>query len=574
MVDPILREVIRHRLMGAVAEMSETLKRAAYTPTIYEVLDFSNTLHSRSGDVVAQTLGIPIFLGAMSASCRAAIAAFCLEGFQPGDIVISNDPHLAGGSHVNDVNIIAPVFHDGNVVMFVQSKAHWRDVGGKDAGSWSPDATDVFQEGLRLPPVKLMVAGVLNEALLAVITCNSRLPENARGDLLAQVAACRIGEKRVGELIARYGIESLLAAMDAILDHGERLIRAEIAQIPDGTYTAEDWLDADGREDKQVPIRVAVTVAGSDLVADFAGTGPQNPGGIANTVLAGTSSAVRMAVKCLTNPQLPANEGCYRPITVLAPPGSCVNAQPPAPATVGLGSVAHVVIEVVLKALAPVLPERAIADTFGSINAMQIYGTDPATGRLFIHGMPYSGGWGARATKDGVSVLQGPVNGDCRNIPAEIVESKYPLRVEQYALIADSGGPGRTRGGLGARVDYRILCDDARLNTALIRYRRPPEGIFGGGAGKGNETVVDDETVLHRASGYPLRRGALVSHRMGGGGGYGPALERTAESVARDVRYGYVTPQAARRDYGVVVDEQGNVDEVETARLRAEKAGR
>lgn len=574
MVDQILREVIRHRLMGAVAEMAETLKRAAYTPTIYEVLDFSNTLHNREGDVVAQTLGIPIFLGAMSSSCRAAIAAFGRGGFQPGDVVISNDPYLAGGSHVNDVNVIAPIFHDGEVVMFAQCKAHWRDVAGRDAGSWSADATDIFQEGLRLPPVKLLAGGILNEALLETIVCNSRLPDNARGDLMAQIAACRIGEKRLAELIARYGADTLVAACEAILDHGERLIRAEIEQIPDGTYHAEDWLDTDGSAERQVPIRVAVTVAGSDLVVDFTGTGPQNPGGIANTVLAGTVSAVRMAVKCITDPQLPANEGCYRPVAVLAPPGTCVNAQPPAPCTVGLGSVTHVVIEAVLRALAPVLPERAIAGAFGSINAMQIFGTDPATGRLFIHGMPYAGGWGARARKDGVSVLQGPVNGDCRNIPAEIIESKYPLLVEQYALIPDSGGPGRTRGGLGARTDYRILCDDARLNTALVRYRCPPKGIFGGGDGAGNQTVVDDAIVLHCVAGYPLPRGAVVSHRMGGGGGYGPAMERPLALVAQDVRYGYVTPAAARRDYGVAVDEWGNVDEVETARLRTARQGR
>lgn len=566
--DPIWREVLRHRLMGIVAEMSETLKRAAYTPTIYEVLDFSNALHNTAGDVVAQALGIPIFLGAMSASCRAAIDAFGPEGLHPGDVIIANDPHLAGGTHVNDVNVLMPIFHDGQLVMFAQSKAHWRDIGGKDTGSWSPDAADIFQEGLRLPPVKLMAAGSLNEALLAVITCNSRLPVNARGDLMAQVAACRAGERRVTELMARYGAEKVLATLADILDHGERLIRAEIARIPDGTYTAEEWLDADGPTDTPVPIRVQVTVSGSDLTVDFTGTGPQNPHGIANTVLAGTVSAVRMAVKSLTDPHLPANEGCYRPIRVIAPPGTCVNAQPPAPVTVGLGAVNHVVIEAVLKALAPVLPERAIAGSNGSINAMQLYGQDPETGSLFIHGMPYSGGWGARAGRDGVSVLQGAVNGDCRNIPAEIIETKYPLRVEQMALIPDSGGPGRTRGGLGARTDYRVLCDGVRMNTALIRYRFQPWGLFGGGPGQGNRTVIDAEQVLHRASRHPVPRGAVVSHQMGGGGGYGPARERPIAAVVRDVVYGYVTPEAARRDYGVCVDADGRVDMEATARLR------
>lgn len=573
MVDPILREVIRHRLMGIVGEMSETLKRAAYTPTIYEVLDFSNALHDARGDVVAQALGIPIFLGAMSASCRSVIEAFGYEELQSGDIIISNDPHLAGGTHVNDVNLIAPLFHQGRLILFAQSKAHWRDVGGKDTGSWSPDATSIYQEGFRLPPVKLAEAGRINEPLLQVITSNSRLPDNARGDLLAQLAACRTAERRVAELLDRYGAETLQIMLDGILDHGERLIRAEIAQIPDGTYTAEDWLDGGGEQDAPIPIRVAVTVAGDELTADFTGTGPESPVGIANTVLAGTISAVRMAVKSLTDPYLPANEGCYRPISVVAPPGTCINARPPAPVTVGLGAVNHVVIEVVIKALAQALPDRVIAGSFGSINAMQIYGTDPKTGRLYIHGMPYAGGWGARFGKDGIAALQGAVNGDCRNIPAEILECKYPLRVEQYALIPDSGGAGRTRGGLGVQTDYRVLAPRAQMNTALSRYRFPPEGIGGGRSGHGNVTVVNGEVQLYRVSGYGLAEGDLVSHRMGGGGGYGPAWERGVDLVVMDVREGYVTFEAARSDYGVVLRADLSVDEAETERLRARMRG-
>lgn len=572
-IDPILREIIRHRLMGAVGEMSETLKRAAYTPTIYEVLDFSNALHNPAGDVVAQALGIPIFLGAMSASCRAALETFGPEGFAPGDVIICNDPHLAGGTHVNDINVIVPIFHGDRVVLFAQSKAHWRDVGGKDTGSWSADANSIFQEGLRLPPVKLAEAGRMNEALLAVITANSRLPENARGDLMAQVAACQTGERRVSELIARYGVETLATALDAILDHGERLIRAEIEQIPDGTYTAEDWLDDDGLGGGPALLRIAVTVAGGEMTADFTGTGRQNPCGIANTVLAGTVSAVRMAVKCLTDPHLPANEGCYRPIRVVAPAGTFVNAQAPAPVTVGLGAVNHVIIEAVFRALAPVLPDRVIAGSFGSINAMQIFGTDPETGRLFIHGMPYAGGWGARAGKDGIAALQGAVNGDCRNVPAEIIETKYPLRVERFSLIPDSGGPGRTRGGLGVQTDYRLLVEGAAINSALIRYRFQPYGVSGGLPGHGNVTVVDEEQHLHRVSGFSVRESALVSHRMGGGGGYGPAWQRQPERVAEDVAAGYVTRKSAARDYGVALHPDLTVDAEETNRLRAEMRG-
>lgn len=524
--DGILTEVLRHRLMAIVTEMSETLRRAAYSPSITEIRDYSNAIHTPGGDVVAQALGIPLFLGAMPFSLRAAVAATGLDRIEPGDIIIGNDPYEGGGTHLNDINLVAPIFHQGKLVLFAQCKAHWRDIGGKDAGSWSPDARNIFQEGLRLPPLKLYARGVRDETLVRLLLANVRLPENSRGDLAAQVAALRVAGTRLGELLDRYYWETVAAAIGAILDHGERMVRAQIAAIPDGVYEAAGALDSDGTSEDPVPLRVRATVAGSDLLFDFTGSSPQRPGAAGNTVLAATTSAVRLAVKCLTDPALPANEGCYRPIRIVAPEGSCVHARPPAPVTVGLGDVTQIVVELIFRALAPALPDRTIAGLYGSVQVLTIAGADPATGALFIHGQPNAGGWGARRDKDGPSALMCIANGDCLNVPVEVTESRFPLRVERLALAPDSGGAGHRRGGLGLVYDYRVLSAGTAINTGLMHYRELPYGLFGGREGAGSEIAIvnpagEEERKVYRAGGLPVATGATVSLRLGGGGRLG-----------------------------------------------------
>jgi len=571
MLDAITVEVTRHRMIAIVDEMSETLKRGAYTPTIFEVKDFSNALHLARGEVVAQSLGIPIFLGAMPFSAKAALDAVGLDSLRPGDVLMSNDPYLGGGTHVNDINVVIPIFANGIPVLFAQSKAHWRDVGGKDPGSWSADTTSIFQEGFRIPPIRLAREGVMNAEVLELVRANGRLPKNADGDLHAQVAACKAAEARVGELLDELGWPALSEQIAAIFDHGERLMRAAIAEIPAGTYRGCSSLDSDGIEEKPVTIRVAVTVREGRIHADFRGSDPEAIGGASNTVLAGTVSAVRLAVKCMLDPDLPTNEGAYCPISVSAPPGTCVNAQAPAPVTVGFGNVNHATVEAVWQALSGVLPERTIAGTYGSIQGMQIAGVDPH-GRFFVHGQPHGGGWGARAAKDGISALMPLVNGDCLNIPVEIIESRFPLRVERYALFQDSGGPGRYRGGLGVILDYRVLHEPAAMNASLIRYRIAPAGVFGGEPGACSVTLVNPgseaEVRHHQVSGYRLQAGDLVSHRTGGGGGYGPPVERDPELVAADVRDGYVSAGSALARYRVALIESGEVDAEATRRAR------
>jgi N-methylhydantoinase B len=499
------------------------------------------------------------------------VDALGLDSLRPGDVLVSNDPHLAGGTHVNDVNVMLPVFAEGRPVLFAQSKAHWRDVGGKDPGSWSADTRSIYQEGFRIPPLRLVREGVINAEVVELIRANGRLPKNADGDLHAQIAACRLAETRLQELLAELGWPALSEGIEAILDHGERMSRAAIREIPDGAYEGASTLDSDGVEDRQVTVRVKVRVDGDRIHADFDGSDPEAAGGASNTVLAGTVSAVRLAIKCLMDPELPTHEGAYRPITVSAPSGTCVNARPPAPVTVGFGNVTHAVVEAVWQALGQVLPDRIIAGTYGSIQGMQIAGAARG-GRFFVHGQPHAGGWGARAGKDGISALMPLVNGDCSNIPVEIIESRFPLRVERYSLFEDSAGAGRFRGGLGVILDYRVLQESAVMNASLIRYRIAPAGVLGGEPGALSVTVVNPgtpgEVRHHEVSGHRLGAGDLVSHRTGGGGGYGPAFERDPEGVASDVRDGYVSAGAARSRYGVVLNESGGVDQAATSRAR------
>jgi N-methylhydantoinase B len=554
-IDPITVEVIRNRLISNATEMTETIKRAAYSPIIYEVLDLSNAIHDRQGNLVVQAPGIPLFLGAMPAVVNSVLDRFGIENIYPGDVIISNDPHSAGGTHVNDINMVVPIFWENELVLFANSKAHWIDIGGKDPGSWSPDAENIYQEGIILPPIKLYERGQLNETALEIIMANVRVPDYSRGDLRAQLAACRVAEKRTHEVFKRYGSETVTAAIKEIMDHGERLIRAEIEGIPDGVYRVEDYVDSDGITDKPIKVVTTVTVQGSELSVDFTGSDPQTQGAGGNCAWAGTVSAVRLAIKCLTDPDLPGNQGCYRPIKVHAPKGTCVNPLSPAAVTVGLGDVSHVIIESIFRALASALPEKTIAGMYGTVSALVISGQDPRQdNRPYIHFMPYSGGWGARASKDGISGLMTIVNGDCLNVPVEVVETKYPLRVERYEMLPDSGGAGKYRGGLGLAVEYRLLDSDANISVGLSRYKIKPYGLFGGKEGIPSVTRVTypDGTSeeLFKIGGKSVPKGSLISHSCGGGGGYGSPAERDPELIKRDIQNGYITEEAARCEYG------------------------
>jgi N-methylhydantoinase B len=552
-VDPVTREVVQNRLVSIAREMSHSLARAAYSPIIYEVKDFSNVLLRPNADLVAQAEGIPVFLGAMSPVLEAVLARYPLEAMRPRDVYISNDPFSGNGTHKNDVNVVRPIFDADEPVLFAVSKAHWTDIGGKDAGSWSPDARNTYQEGISIPPLRLFREGTPNEELVEMVLANTRMRTSNEGDLLAQLAACHVAELRVRELLAEVGRAELEAYVDSLMDYAEAQARAEIERIADGVYEVETWVDSDGVVDEPFRIPVRVVVAGTEIEIDFTECGAQRYGGCGNATWASTVSAARVAYKCATLPHSITNQGFYRPLTVRTRPGSLVHPVPPAPVTIW-GDVGLAIIEGVLRALGQADPERAIAGFYGNVDALAIAGDDPGTGEQYIHFAPYAGGWGARARKDGVNGLCPIINGDNSNVPCEVIEHRYPLLVEQYALVPDSGGAGRLRGGLGIRIDYRVLSANTTVSASLDRYRIHPPGVFGGRDGGLSGLFVDAgdgcERPAHKVGGLPVPTGGLVSHRTGGGGGYGDPLERERGLVALDVEDGYVSPERARELYG------------------------
>jgi len=573
-VDAVTLEVVRTGLIAIVREMSLTLSRTAHSTIIRDVRDFSCVVFDARGRLVAQAEGMPSFNGSMSFTLEAAAAKFPLTEWRPGDVVISNDPYFAGGSsfHKNDINVLTPVFHEGRLALISASKAHYLDIGGKTPGSYAPDAVDTFQEGLCMPPVKLYDQGVRNDAVLDILLANLRAPAAARGDLAAQLAAGKTAELRGIELFDRWGRGVVDAAVEGLLDHAERTVRSAIRRIPDGTYRASGLHDGDGTTQEAIKLEVAVTVADDDIVIDLAGSDPQRPSSGGNGHWHTTVAMSRETVLFLSDTSMGANEGSYRPIRVQAPEGCVFRPVFPAPTTTGSADLSVRLIELVLRALASVLPEDVIGGTFGTVSAMSLAGENP-DGTPFVHFSPYAGGWGARAGADGNSAMVSILSGDNFNVPCEVMETRFPsLLAERYALRPDSAGAGRTRGGWGITYDYRTLVD-VEMSVNLDHYRFPPYGIFGGEDGAPSELVVDpdspDRRVHHQIAGVQLDAGSVVSHRTAGGGGYGDPRERDPEAVAEDVRAGLLDRRAAAEVYGVVVDDQGALDVEATKTARA-----
>jgi len=533
-IDPVTLEVLRHALTAVAEEMNANLIRSAYSPNIKERRDCSSALFDAEGRMIAQAESIPVHLGAMPYSVAAAIRA--VDAFVPGDIVVVNDPY-AGGAHLPDITFVAPVFIGEDRVGFVANRAHHADVGGKEPGSVSGDTVEIFQEGLRIPPVRLWRGGEIDRDLLDLVLLNVRTPTERWGDLRAQKAACRTGIDRLTAVVDRYGPALVVDGMTAILDYSERRMRAEIERIPNGSGTFSDVLDDDGVSGEPIPIRVKVTVDGDRIVFDFAGTAGQVTGPV-NAVLAVTSSATYYAVRALTDPEIPPNEGCYRPIEIVAPSGSLVNPVPPAPVVGGNLETSQRVVDVILGAMGKLVPDRAIAACQGSMNNVAIGGIDPRSGGAYSLYETIAGGFGARRDRDGVDGIHSHMT-NTLNTPVEALEIAYPLRVERYALRRASGGQGRHRGGLGICRDIRCLGTEARVSLLTERRTHRPYGTAGGEPGSPGENVLlrdGEEIPLPGKGSVTLRLGDGLSIRTPGGGGYGDPAERAANAIEKDRR--------------------------------------
>ena len=569
--DAITAEIVRNGVVAITDEMKTNLMRTAYNMIVYEALDFTVGLFDAKGNTISIGLGLPMFIRGLSDAIKAKLEFYGPDGIHPGDILLTNDSYIMG-SHLNHMIFTVPIFWEGEIVGFSSSMAHWQDVGGVLGGA----TRDIYSEGLQLPIVKIYKEGQQDRELTEIIRSNVRFPDLAMGDFRAQVASIKTGERRFTELLQRYGKDAVLGSIDRIYDQSERLARSSVATIPDGVYEAESFMDDDGVSvGRPIPIKVRVVVEGEDLTIDLSDVSGQ-VGGFYNSGATAGRSAAEVAFKCITSPLwMPINYGSFRPLNVVLPPGRVISATKPA-ATRWWMTIPMTVVDTIFKAMEQAVPERTIAGHHADLVSANTYGTDPRNGRFFFGFIgPAGGGFGAKHNEDGMSATICINDGDTHNGPVEASEAKSPFIVRDYLLRQDSGGAGRQRGGLGLRRSIETQAP-ITLNTQIERTHCAPWGLQGGKEALPNGIIVhraDGETIQPdngKIFGMQLEAGEVYVIDSGGGGGFGDPLDRPAEKVAEDVRLEYISTDSARNNYGIVLDDAGNLDEEATKVLRAE----
>jgi N-methylhydantoinase B len=569
-IDQVALTVIDNYLTSCCRDMGVTMMTTAYSPIFNESLDFSCVIFDPAGNMLAQAEFCPSQIGTIKFTVDWTIEELGLDAFEEGDVVLHNDPYRGSG-HVPEHMLLKGVFWDGELVAFVANVAHMSEVGAKTPGGLSGDATEIYQEGLLLPPVKIKRRGEDVEDVWKIILSNHRTPRVTLGDFRAMMGSLDLAEKRLHKLIADHGLDFVRAAASDLMAIAERRMRAEIEGIPDGVYTFEDAIEDDGITDHDYPMKLTLTVAGGEVIADFTGSASQAVGPV-NAIYAVTASAIYNAFLHLTDPSIPRNEGCYRPFTIIAPPGTIVNCAFPAPVAGGNTETSPRITDMVFGALQYAIPDRVAAACGGTSSPFLFGGIDPRTGEPYAHFHFEGVGWGGRRGLDGNNMVV-TINGNCRNTPVEVFETRYPaFRIESYRLVGDSGGPGEFRGGLGYEKHIRLRRDGYFMSIA-DRSILSCWGVNGGRAGRPFEVTIDpggpgERTVDALADGEPVQAGEVIRIRTTGGGGWGDPLQRVPAAVARDVRWGKVSVDRARADYGVVVVD-GAVDLLATDTLRA-----
>jgi N-methylhydantoinase B len=567
-LDPVTLEVVRNRLDSIAQEMQDALVRSGYSNIIKEGHDCSAALFDRAGEVIAQATALPAQLGVLPPAVRRILRDHPADEMAEGDVFIMNDPY-DGGTHLPDICLIAPIHDQGRVVAFAACIAHHQDVGGKTPGSLPTDSTDIFQEGLRIPLVKLYENGVPNRIVHAFIERNVRMPHILMGDLRAQLAALHVGKSRLQSLANEHGAAALADYFTELLDRAEQMTRKAIARIKPGTWSFEDYLDSDGVElDKLVKIRATVTISGSDLFIDFTGTDPQLKGPI-NADCSAVMSAVYYVTKSIGDPAAPNNGGCFRPVRVNLPAGTVVNPISPAPVN-GRTITMKRIADTVLGALVQAMPERIPAAPSGLVRVLVFGGFDPATNQRYVCTDFSTGGTGGGIARDGVDSLETDI-ANTMNMPAESLELHYPIRVHRNALWKDSAGAGKTRGGLGVEREIEILRGDVTMTLREDRHRTRAWGLYGGepSALARAEIVHDGKPRKIPSKGvFALSAGDRIHCWASGGAGYGDPLERDPARVLDDLADGKISAEAARDRYGVVLAGE-SVDAGATAANRA-----
>ncbi len=552
--DPFTQEIIKNALVAIGDEMFLAMAKTSMSPIIYEALDYSVGITNARGDLIAQGNGTTVFLGMIDSLVRDILEKFAGDIHQD-DVFISNDPYKGGGTHLCDVAIVKPVFFRDELVAFAMNKAHWVDVGGMAAGSFTTDATEIFQEGLQIPTVKIMERGKPVGGILEILQSNVRLPKDSMGDFWAGMAANKVAEVRIVELFDRYGAASMHRAIADLLDYGEAMIAAELKRLPQGTFYAEDWIDDDGITDQPLKVCVRIDITEDKFKVDFTGSAPQTAGPINNS-RTGLVSAVRTIFKALTNPGIPANGGCFRAIEVICPDRTLFTAERPAPVSTYWETMLYAQ-DLIWKALAEHLPDRLTAGHVLSVCAIVFSGPHPKTKAPTILVGPLVGGWGAMQGRDGLNGQFSVADGETYNFPVEVTEAKYGVRVRSYAFHDDDGGAGRFRGGKGVALEYEIPNDGWVFTGSFGRFKFPPWGVAGGQQGSPNYAEIlrqgqrsDPPERLGKPARVPLAKGDVVRMVTATGGGWGDPKLRARDAIEADLRDGFITPDQARRDYG------------------------
>ncbi|MGY6211444.1 hydantoinase B/oxoprolinase family protein [Cytobacillus firmus] len=558
-VDPFTLEIVKDSLVAIGDEMFIALAKTSMSPIIYEVLDYASGLTDAKGQLLTQGNGVTGFIGMLSDMVKQTLKKFGDGKLKEGDIIIINDSYGGGGSHLSDVGLVMPIFFDGEIVAFSANKAHWTEVGGKDPGSFSNDATDIFQEGLQFPSVKLFNEGEINQAIVDIIEANVRFPELSLGDMWAQVAALKTGEKRVKELCEKHGKELFLSSVDYLLDHGEQLARQELSKLPKGTFNAEGFIDDDGFGNGPFKIKVKVTITDDKFVADFRGSHPQVPGPV-NCSYTALVSAVRTIFLAITNPSQDANDGVFRPLEVITDKGSVLSAERPAPVSIYWESMLAGA-DLIWKALAPVVPHRLNAGHLLSVCSVVLSGQHQDTNEPFLIVEPSVGGWGASEGQDGARGQFCIGDGETYNVPVEVAETRYGVMVDEYSLHTDGAGAGEYLGGSGVIRSYKALSDNQMVSVTFGRNKFVPWGMKDGQEGSANEVYIekangDVDGPFGIYPRYPLNKGDVVKLVTATGGGYGDPYKRPADQVAQDVKNGYITAAQANESFGVIVNEK------------------
>jgi N-methylhydantoinase B len=558
--DPATFEIIKNSFYKIAEEMRVVLAKTAYSPLLKSAGDYSCGLFDARGEMVAQGPDLPIHLGSMPDAVRAVVAAFAPDVHE-GDVFIHNDPYF-GGSHLPDVNVVRPAFCDGQLLGYACLRAHWPDIGSATPGSYGA-VTEIFGEGLRMPPLRLISRGALNIDLEKLILANVRTPDERKGDLGAQLAATLRAVERLKQLAQRYGSAELIGYMKQVMDYSERLMRATLMDLPDGEGYFEDYCDGDGIADNasggdaRFRICLSVRKAADQLIVDFAGTDPQVKGPM-NAPLSVTASGIFCGLKTAVDPSnlIPANSGCWRSIEIRASKGLLVNAAFPAPVVYANHEISHRVADMVMGALVSFLPRQVMACSQGTSAILTLGGTDPRSGRHYVSYETVKGGYGARPNKDGINCIASGIS-NTMNTPVEIMEMTFPVLIERYEVNPDSGGAGRYRGGCGAKRVWRLLAGaDATGALCMERMTSPPFGLLGGAPGAAavvKLTTPDGVTrELPSKGAFAAPAGSIIDMITPGSGGFGPVAERDVAAIGRDLIDGYVSAVAAEREYGIV----------------------